>query len=95
MRRCHGGHHSTSDPQLPGSPNLRLCFPTWVILGAPASQGAEDLEEVQEVARVLTLKTATWLRESVLCLIASLHLRRVSTDLPVDLGSMLEASCHH
>ena len=95
MRRCHGGHHSTADPQLPGSPNLRLCFPTWVILGAPASQGAEDLGEVQEVARVLTLKTVTWLWGSMLYLTASLHLRRVSNDLPVDLDSMLEASHHH
>ena len=30
----------------------------------------------------------------MLCFTASLHLRCVSTDLPLDLGFMLEASCH-
>ena len=30
----------------------------------------------------------------MLYLTVSLHLKRVSTDLPVDLGSVLEASCH-
>ena len=94
MRRCQGGHLSLADPQLPGSPTLSLCFPTRVILGVPASRGSEDSGEVQEVARILTLKSATWLQGSMLCLSTSLHLRHISTDPPVDLGSVLEVSCH-
>ena len=47
-----------ADPQLPGSPTLSLCFPTQVILGAPASRGPEDLGEVQEVAKFLTCMSA-------------------------------------
>ena len=94
MRRCQGGHGCPADPQMPGLPTLSLCFPTQVTLGAPASRGPEDSGEVQEVARFLTRKSATWLWGSVLCLTASLHPRCISTDLPVDIGSMLEASGH-
>ena len=94
MRRSQGRHLSPADPQLHGSPILSLCFPTQVILGAPVSRGPEDSGKVQEVARFLTLKSATWLRGSVQYLTASLHLRCIRTDLPVDLGSVLEVSCH-
>ena len=68
MRRCQGGHLSPADPQLPSLLTLSLCFPTWVIVGAHASQGREDSGEVQEVARFLTLKSAMWLPGKLLCL---------------------------
>ena len=87
MRRSQGRHLSPADPQLHGSPILSLCFPTQVILGAPVSRGPEDSGKVQEVARFLTLKSAMWLWGSVQYPTASLHLRCIRTDLPVDLGS--------
>lgn len=48
------------------------------------------------MARVLTLRLpAHVVKGNVLCLTASLHLRRISTDLPVDLSSMMEEASHH